>query len=206
MSEPGQSLEEYLFEGALAKPSQAERETFLDGVCRDNPGLRARLEVLLEGHLQAEGFLADATKKAEVKPAAPPAELPSERYRSPLQWMFRMTRHDVQIHGETIPAGKVALVMIGSATRDPKHFPDANRFDITPYPNPHLVFGRGIHFCLGASLARLEAKIALAEFLARINDFKPGHGAHWEPREGLHVHGPTSLPLQFKPNTSSLIP
>jgi serine/threonine protein kinase/WD40 repeat protein len=79
MSEPGQSLEEFLFEAALAKPSVAERAAFLDSVCRDNPALRARLEVLLEGHFQAEDFLPDKTKKVEEKPAAPSTELPSER-------------------------------------------------------------------------------------------------------------------------------
>src|SRR5215831_17448445 len=76
MSEPNQSLEEFLFEAAMAKTSAAERAAFLDGVCRDNPALRARLEVLLEGHFQAEGFLAGGSKKVEDKPAssAPPED------------------------------------------------------------------------------------------------------------------------------------
>jgi cytochrome P450 len=127
------------------------------------------------------------------------------RYRSPLQWMCRVTRRDVQMHGQTIPAGKVALVMMGSANRDPKHFPDANCFDITRNPNPHLAFGHGIHFCLGAALARLEARVALTELLHRIGDFNLASDMPWEPRKGLHVHGPTSLPLRFKPNTSTPI-
>jgi serine/threonine protein kinase/WD40 repeat protein len=74
MSEPNQSLEEFLFEAALTKPSAEERAAFLDGVCRDNPGLRARLEVLLEGHFQAEGFLSSGTKQVEQKSAPPAAE------------------------------------------------------------------------------------------------------------------------------------
>jgi serine/threonine protein kinase len=71
MNEPNQSLEEFLFETALTKHPAEERVAFLEGVCRDNPALRARLEVLLEGHFQAEGFLADGTKEIEQK-AAPP--------------------------------------------------------------------------------------------------------------------------------------
>jgi cytochrome P450 len=138
---------------------------------------------------------------------AAPELLPSAieevlRYRSPLQWMFRVTRRDVQMHGQTIPAGKVTLVMLGSANRDPKQFPDADRFDITRNPNPHLAFGHGIHFCLGAALARLEARVALTELLSRIGEFNLASDLPWEPRKGLHVHGPTSLPLRFTPSAS----
>src|SRR6266542_287801 len=93
------------------------------------------------------------------------------RYRSPLQWMFRATRRDVELHGEVIPAGKLVLAMIGSANRDPQQFRDADRFDIRRDPNPHLAFGHGIHFCLGASLSRLEARIALADVLERVKGF-----------------------------------
>src|SRR5204862_1161061 len=87
------------------------------------------------------------------------------RYRSPLHWMPRATRRAVELHGQVIPAGKLVLPMIGSANRDPKQFPDAGRFDITRDPNPHIAFGHGIHACLGAPLARLEARIALTDLL-----------------------------------------
>jgi len=123
------------------------------------------------------------------------------RYRSPLQWMLRVTKKDVLMHSQTIPAGKVVLALMGSANRDPKQFPSANRFDITRQPNPHIAFGHGIHFCLGAALARLEAKIALTEFLDRVGDFKLATDMPWEPRKGLHVHGPTRLPLRFASTT-----
>ena len=82
------------------------------------------------------------------------------RYRSPLQWVMRTPRRDVELCGQVIPAGKLVLPMIGSANRDPKQFCDPNRFDMTRAPNPHVAFGHGIHACLGASLARLEARIA----------------------------------------------
>ncbi len=108
---------------------------------------------------------------------AEPSLLPSAieevlRYRSPLQWMPRATARDVEMHGRVIPAGKLVLPVIGSANRDPRQFPDAGRFDIGRDPNPHIAFGHGIHACLGAPLARLEARIALADFLARVSEFE----------------------------------
>lgn len=89
--------------------------------------------------------------------------------------------------------------MIGSANRDPGQFRDAGRFDITRDPNPQLAFGHGIHVCLGAPLARLEARIALADFLERVSGFEWADAGPWEPREALHVHGPSRLPIRFTP-------
>lgn len=121
------------------------------------------------------------------------------RYRSPLQWMPRATRCDVEMHGRVIPAGKLVLPIIGSANRDPRQFPDAGRFDITRDPNPHVAFGHGIHACVGAPLARLEARIALADFLERVKEFEPASDEPWEPRKAIGVHGPSRLPMRFKP-------
>lgn len=121
------------------------------------------------------------------------------RYRSPVQWMPRATSHEVDIHGQVIPAGKLVLAMIGAANRDPVQFRDAGRFDITRNPNPHLAFGHGLHFCMGAPLARLEARIALADFLERIQEFELASDEPWEPRKALHVHGPSRLPIRFRP-------
>jgi cytochrome P450 len=120
------------------------------------------------------------------------------RYRAPVQWVLRATRRDVEVHGQTIPAGKIVLAMIGSANRDTKQFNDAGRFDITRDPNPHIAFGHGVHFCLGAPLSRMEARIALTDLLARLTHFELASDQPWEPREALHVHGPTRLPLRFQ--------
>ena len=68
------------------------------------------------------------------------------RYRSPLQWMYRVTTRDAHMHGKVIPAGKLVLIWMGSANRDPKQFADPDRFDIARNPNPHVAFGNGIHF------------------------------------------------------------
>ncbi len=120
------------------------------------------------------------------------------RYRSPLQWMYRVARRDVTIQGAVIPAGSLVLAMIGSANRDPQQFPDADRFDIAREPNPHIAFGHGSHFCLGAPLARLEARIALEEFLKRVKAFQLASDEPWEPRKGSHVLGPTRLPIRIR--------
>jgi cytochrome P450 len=120
------------------------------------------------------------------------------RYRSPAQAMFRATRRPVELAGQTIPAGKFVLALLGSANRDPQAFADPARFDITRQPNPHLAFGHGIHFCLGAALSRLEARIAVADLLARTTDLQRADDTPWTPRRAFHVHGPTHLPLRFR--------
>jgi cytochrome P450 len=120
------------------------------------------------------------------------------RYRAPLQWMGRVTTREVEVHGQVIPARKLVLAVIGSANRDPKQFPDPGRFDIARDPNPHLAFGHGAHFCMGAPLARLEAKVALSDFLERVKDFRRASDEPWEPRKALHIHGPVRLPIRFK--------
>jgi cytochrome P450 len=118
------------------------------------------------------------------------------RYRSPLQWVMRTPRRDLEMHRQIIPAGKLVLPMIGSANRDPKHFSEPNRFDIRRSPNPHIAFGHGIHSCLGAALARMEARIALEDLLRLAPDFELASNDPWQPRRALHVHGPTNLPLR----------
>jgi cytochrome P450 len=123
------------------------------------------------------------------------------RYRSPLQWIGRVTRLDLEMHGQKIPAGTFMLAMIGAANRDPQQFADPNRFDITRDPNAHLAFGHGVHFCLGAPLARLEAKIALGHLLERLQSFELASEEPWPPRKGLHVLGPSSLPIRIQPRT-----
>jgi cytochrome P450 len=121
------------------------------------------------------------------------------RYRSPVQALFRKTTREVSLHGQTIPAGSFVMPMIGSANRDPKHFAEPDRFNIARDPNPHLAFGHGPHFCLGAPLARLEARIALDDLLSRLTDVRLASDEPWPPREAFHVHGPTRLPIRFEP-------
>jgi cytochrome P450 len=133
---------------------------------------------------------------------AHPERLPSAieevlRYRSPLQWVMRTPRSDTEIHSQRIPAGQLVIPMIGSANRDPKIFSSPDKFDIGRDPNPHIAFGHGIHSCLGAALARMEAKIALSDLMMRFENFELATTEPWEPRKALHVHGPTRLPIRF---------
>jgi cytochrome P450 len=135
---------------------------------------------------------------------AAPALLPTAieevlRYRSPLQWLMRTPRREIAMRGQTIPAGKLVLPMIGSANRDPRQFPDAGRFDVGRDPNPHVAFGHGVHACLGAPLARMEARVALTDILERLKGFELASQEPWEPRKALHVHGPARLPIRFGP-------
>ena len=109
--------------------------------------------------------------------------------------MYRKTTRDVELHGQTIPQGKLILAMIGSANRDASHFDGPHRLDIARTPNDHIAFGVGRHFCLGAPLARLEARVALTDFLLRFDRFEMV--GQWEPRKGLHVLGPAKLPIRF---------
>jgi cytochrome P450 len=125
------------------------------------------------------------------------------RYRSPVQWVFRGTTRDVELRGSRIPAGKLVLLGIGSANRDPAQFPDADRFIASRKPNPHVAFGAGPHVCLGAALSRLEARVALSELLSRLKRIELASGDPWTPRRALHVHGPESLPLRFEPERAS---
>ncbi|PTL77598.1 cytochrome P450 [Vitiosangium sp. GDMCC 1.1324] len=128
------------------------------------------------------------------------------RYRSPGQVMFRETKRDVSMHGQVIPARNFILAMIGSANRDPRQFRDAERFDIARDPNPHIAFGHGIHFCLGAALSRLEARIALSDLLERVKGLELASSEPWAPRKALHVLGPARLPIRFEPDRRAVAP
>ena len=89
------------------------------------------------------------------------------RYVTPIHNMCRVATRDVEIGGETIAAGQQVVLMYSSANRDPAHFADPE-LDVTRHPNPHLAFGFGTHFCLGASLARLEIRVFFEELIRRV--------------------------------------
>jgi cytochrome P450 family 142 subfamily A polypeptide 1 len=90
------------------------------------------------------------------------------RWVTPIKNMARTATRDVELRGETIPAGEKVLLLYPSANRDAAVFPDPFRFDVGRTPNEHVAFGYGAHFCLGASLARLELRVFFEELLERL--------------------------------------
>lgn len=120
------------------------------------------------------------------------------RFDGPTQMMARTTTADVELHGRTIPAGsKVALLFV-SANRDERKFERAEVYDIRRNARDHLGFGAGAHACLGAPLARLEARIALEEIIAAVPDFSVDEGG-LERMHSPQVRGYTRVPVRFTP-------
>jgi cytochrome P450 len=122
------------------------------------------------------------------------------RYDGPVETpTYRFTTEPVTIGGTVVPAGgELVLVALADADRDPARFADPDRFDISRDARGHLAFGHGIHYCLGAPLARLEARIAIGSLLARCPELSLDiHPAAITWRPGMMVRGPWSLPVRF---------
>jgi cytochrome P450 family 142 subfamily A polypeptide 1 len=99
------------------------------------------------------------------------------RFVTPIHNMCRCATEDFELHGVTIRKGDQVLLMYSSANRDPGHFTDPEVLDVTRKPNNHIAFGFGTHFCLGASLARLEIRVFFEELLRRTNDWRLVEGS-----------------------------
>lgn len=120
------------------------------------------------------------------------------RYRSPVQCMFRSCAVDTKLGETTIKKGQWLTAWIGSANRDESQFPNAETFDIHRTPNRHIAFGHGIHFCIGAPLARLESRIALEELLARFQNIKRDRSRELEHIGSFIVFGVQNMPVTFE--------
>ena len=121
----------------------------------------------------------------ENRALVPQAVEETLRYEAPSPVQARYVTRDVTHHGQTVAEGSVMVVLNGSANRDDRKFPDGDRFDIHREIGHHLAFGYGIHFCLGAALARLEGRIALDEVLSRF----PTWEIDWDG--AVQAHTPT---------------
>jgi cytochrome P450 PksS len=121
------------------------------------------------------------------------------RYTSPVDTSTeRYAREDVTIAGVTIRRGEMVAAVLASANRDERQFPNPDVLDLTREPNRHLSFGLGTHFCLGASLARLEGQIAFSTLLRRVPDLRltvATSALRWRP--GLILRGLEALPVGF---------
>jgi cytochrome P450 len=120
----------------------------------------------------------------------------SLRYHSPIQALFRKTTRAVEVAGTTIPADATVMPLLASANRDARKFPDPERFDLTRNADGHVAFGQGVHFCLGAPLARLEAKVAVEALLHHLSPVRAKEQqVTW--LDSFFVRGPKTLPLVF---------
>ncbi|WP_371587033.1 cytochrome P450 family protein [Streptomyces virginiae] len=122
------------------------------------------------------------------------------RYDGPVSpGIARFAREDVVIAGVAVPRGATVLIGSAVADRDPKRFSDPDRLDITRQDNAHLAFGHGIHYCLGAPLARLEGQIAIGTVLRRLPGLALDTGADGIRRRPGGLRGPECLPVTFAP-------
>lgn len=165
--------------------------------------------LLFAGHettmnLIGNGFVAFARHPGELEKLRAQPELAADaveevlRYDGPGLAMTRIPAADIAMHGCTLRKGQRVFAMIAAANRDPAEFADPERFDITRAPNRHLAFGHGIHFCLGAPLARLEGRIAYRTLARRLGTVElKGGEPEWV--DSISFRGVRALRLGFAP-------
>jgi cytochrome P450 len=182
-------------EDLISKLTQAE----VDGHRLDDDEIGGFVRLLLiAGHVTTTALLGNSILSFDEHPAvaaalrADPTGLPTAieevlRYRSPFPRLGRWTTAEVELGGKRIPAGELVILWVGSANRDSAQFTDPDRFDPHRKPNPHLSFGHGIHFCLGAPLARLETRLALELLFERYRTITVARDA------GCEFHPPWAM-------------
>jgi cytochrome P450 len=140
----------------------------------------------------------DVVRRLRRDPSLVPAAVEEVlRFDGPIQALFRGATCDVELAGTTIPEGSTLMVAFSAANHDPDHYAEPDRFDLDRDAHDHLGFGHGIHYCLGASLARLEARIVAETLLARTRSIEPT--APGTRVDGLVLRGFTSLPVHARP-------
>jgi cytochrome P450 len=120
------------------------------------------------------------------------------RVRTPFPRLARVATADTEVGDVRIPAGQLVTPWLTAANRDERVFAEPRRFDIHRKPNPHLTFGHGIHFCLGAPLARLEARVALRLLLQRFRELEVPADEQVEFRSPWAMVAVTRLPLEVR--------
>jgi cytochrome P450 len=120
------------------------------------------------------------------------------RFVTPIQFTeLRRVGRDLEFHGRTLRRGEVMLAMLASANTDPARFHEPERLDVGRSPNPHVAFGAGSHFCLGAQLARVEAQVVIEKLLARFPKLSLAGAAALRYRRGFGIRALTALPVRL---------
>ncbi len=183
----------------------------IDGERLDEPDLVAFCMLLLIAgnisttHLIGNAILAllkhpDQMAQFLANPDAMPGALEELlRYDSPVLAAPRWVRNDYQLGGQQLKRGHRVILWLGAANHDPEAFPDPERLDVSRKAARQISFGHGAHYCLGAPLARLEARIALPAILQRLPELRLVEGTELEPVPGYLLHGMTRIPMRFQP-------
>ena len=210
-----QSLAEY-FRGLIAQRRAAPRGDLLSGlIAAEEAGdklnevelLATCILLLIAGHettvnLIGNGTLAllrhrDQLQRLQRDPGLTASAIEELlRFDGPVQRTARIPSEDIVIGGRTIAKGETVMPFIGAADRDPVQFPDPDRLDIGRADNRHIAFGWGIHFCLGAPLARIEGQIAISTLVRRMPKLELAT-AQPEYRQSLTLRGLKALPVRF---------
>lgn len=164
--------------------------------------------ILIGGHETTTGLISsammwlarhpDQRDRLRKDPALMPVAIEEFlRYESPLQIISRVATETSTLGGVTLPKGDLVMAMLGAANRDDAVFKDPDRLDITRRPNRHVAFGSGVHFCIGALLARVEARVALTTLLRHMPDFRvTSSQMAWRRNDIFRVL--ESLPVSFE--------
>ncbi|MGI8309455.1 cytochrome P450 [Saccharopolyspora hattusasensis] len=209
-----QELTKYLGEHVTER-RRAPREDLLsklvlaevDGArLRDAEVVNFGMVLLIAGHITTTMLLGNTVLCLDAHPEqfakvradrslVPSAIEESLRFFSPFAAVSRVTNREVELGGQRIPADELLLLWVAAANRDPRQFTAPDVFDVGRDPNPHIAFGRGIHFCLGAPLARLEGRVALNILLDRFPNLRtdPAEGPEFIPSPNMT--GVRKLPL-----------
>jgi cytochrome P450 len=213
-----EEMAEY-FEGMMDERKQRPREDMMSNLlAAEVDGEKLTTEqftsfcilLLLAGHVTTTNLIGQAVlcfdeypetmqqlrKQPELMPGAIEEIL---RYASPVWRLVRTTREKVEMGDVTFPEQAIIFAWLASANRDSAQFPEPERFDITRTPNRQIDFGHGIHFCLGAPLARLEASIALPMMLEQLPELRRVREIPLECIGGLSLNGVKHLPVTFAP-------
>jgi cytochrome P450 len=207
-----EAMQNYLDEAAVTRSRQPGEDVFSALVAAERSGTITEQErtgicvlLFLAGISTAAGLISTGLhllgmhedQRAELvrDPSGIPAAVEElTRYVSPVQALARRTTRQVTRHGVVIPEGQRTLLVYGAANRDPRRFEDPDALDVARQPSRHLGFGEGIHFCLGAPLARLQMRVVLESRLPRIPEYEPAGPVKWMTTPG--DRGLDSLPVR----------